>query len=309
MTLKIFQNILNFIRPIVPAEFVFSGGEPLMDAERLKEMITIVRQERLSRYISVQTNATLLDEPLMEFLLHHEVNLEFGIDGDEATTQRNRPGIGDFDYKDITCGVNLVVQTGFPSFTATMVVHPSGVLKLLDNLKYLAGMGLRSVEVHPAFLEDWSVESSAIFLDQYRQACVWELKEGPRGLIGRGYSEPSRGSWDLLSVPSGKILANWLMLSFPKEVREHLYLMDFGKNSSGEFLPQAKLYFRALENHLAKNSNCSYRSISNFNAVYATKTPPGRKYAQRVKHYVDLCERIEIIDHKIMEAVQYDYKI
>ena len=80
---------------------------------------------------------------------------------------------------------------------------------------------------------------------------------------------------------------------------EHLYLIDFGRGSSGEFLPQAKPYFRALENHLAQNPNCSYRSISNFNATYAAKTPPGRKYAERIKHYVDLCECIEAIDHKI----------
>ena len=69
MTLKTFENILNYIRPVAPAEFVFSGGEPLMDAERLKEMITVIRQEGLSRYISVQTNATLLDGSLMEFFL------------------------------------------------------------------------------------------------------------------------------------------------------------------------------------------------------------------------------------------------
>ncbi len=66
-----------------------------MDAGRLKEMITAIRQQGLSRYISVQTNATLLDEELMGFFPEHGVNLEVGIDGDEATTQRNRPGIGE----------------------------------------------------------------------------------------------------------------------------------------------------------------------------------------------------------------------
>src|SRR5208282_311733 len=144
--------ILNYIRPVAPAEFIFSGGEPLMDAQRLKEMITAIRKEGLSRYISVQTNATLLDEALMEFFLCHGVNLEVGIDGDEATTQRNRPGIGNFYYADIVRGVNLVLRSQGP-FTATMTVHPSSAIKLLENLKYLAAMGLKSIEVHPAFLE------------------------------------------------------------------------------------------------------------------------------------------------------------
>jgi uncharacterized Fe-S cluster-containing radical SAM superfamily protein len=302
--LKTFQNILNYIRPVAPAEFVFSGGEPLMDADRLKEMISVIRQEGLSRYISVQTNATLLNPSLMDFFLQHKVNLEVGIDGDEATTQRNRPGIGEYYYKDILRGVNLTIGAKGP-MTATMVVHPTSVAKLFDNVKYLAAMGLKSLEVHPAFLELWDRESANIFLDQYRRACAWELKENLHGLIGRGYSEPSRGTWDLLSVPSGKVLANWLLLSFPEEVREQLYLMDFSLDSSGKLLPQAKAYFQALEKHVASRPNCSYRSISNFNASYAAKTPPGLKYEQRVKDYIDLCDKIEAIDHKIMGTVAW----
>ena len=304
ITLKTFENILEYIRPAAPMEFVFSGGEPLMDAARLKEMITAIREQDLSRYISVQTNATLLDADLMAFFLHHGVNLEVGIDGDEATTQRNRPGIGNYYYADIVRGVNLAIGSKGP-FTATMTVHPSSAIKLLENLKYLAALGLKSIEVHPAFLESWDTESCGVFLDQYRRACAWELKEGLYGLIGRGYSEPSRGTWDLLSVPSGKVLANWLLLSFPEAVREHLYLMDFSQGSSGELLPQAKPYFGALQEFVSSHTNCSYRSISNFNALQAIKTPPGERYTERVLRYIDLCGKIEEIDHKIMGTVAW----
>ena len=254
MTVQTFENIIKYIRPVAPAEFVFSGGEPLLEAERLKAMITVIRQEGISRYISVQTNATLLDGSLMEFFLSQGVNLEVGIDGDEATTRRNRPGIGEFCYADIVRGVKLVLGAK-GNFTATMTVHPSSVNKLLENLKYLAAMGLRSLEVHPAFLEDWDAGSSAVFLDQYRQACAWELKERMQGLIGRGYSESARGTWDLLSSPGGKILPNWLLLAFPESVREHFYLMDLSSGSSGEFLPQAKVYFQALEEYLLAHPN------------------------------------------------------
>lgn len=302
--IKTFRNILDFIRPAAPAEFVFSGGEPLMDSDRLKEMITVIRREELARYVSIQTNATLLNPALMDFFLRHNVNLEVGIDGDEATTQRNRPGIGDFYYRDILQGVQLALGAKGP-MTATMVVHPSGVGKLLDNVKYLAAMGLRSLEVHPAFLEVWDQEAASVFLDQYRRACAWELKEQRQGLIGRGYSEPARGTWDLLSVPSGKILANWLLLSFPEAVREEMYLMDFSRDSSGELLPQAVPYFKALEKHLSSYPGCSYRSISNFNASYAAQTPPGQKYQQRVEKYIELCEQVEAIDHRIMGMVAW----
>ena len=90
-----------------------------MDRERLFEMITDIRREGLSRYISVQTNATLIDKAAIDFFLGHGVNLEVGIDGDEPTTQRNRPGIGPYFYSDIVRGVNLVLGSKGP-FTATM---------------------------------------------------------------------------------------------------------------------------------------------------------------------------------------------
>ncbi len=299
ISLKTFGHIVDFIRPVAPAEFVFSGGEPLMDADRLKEMIQVIDQENLARYISVQTNATLLDAALMQFFLERGVNLEVGIDGDEPTTQRNRPGIGPYFYKDIVRGVELVLGSkGF--FTTTMVVHPTGVSKMFENLKYLAAMGLTSIEAHPAFLEVWNKESSDIFVDQYRQICAWELKEGKHGLIGRGYSKSSPGSWDLLSVPSGKILTNWLLLSFPEEVREELYVMDFSQNASGDLLPQGERYFKALDSFLSEHPRCSYRSISNFNAMQAVKTSAGARFEERVRNYIDLCERIETIDQKIM---------
>jgi hypothetical protein len=176
-----------------------------------------------------------------------------GIDGDEATTQRNRPGIGEYYYADIVRGLNLGASVP-GAFHRDHDRASFSAIKLLENLKYLAAMGLKSIEVHPAFLEVWDAESSEVFLDQYRRACAWELKEGLHGLIGRGYSEPSRGTWDLLSVPSGKILANWLLAVFPEEVREHLYLMDFSQGPSGELLPQAKAYFQALEEHVSQTS-------------------------------------------------------
>lgn len=275
-----------------------------MDSDRLKEMITIIRQTGIARYISVQTNATLLNPSLMDFFLNHHVNLEVGIDGDKATTERNRPGIGDYYYKDILQGVQLAVGAKGP-MTATMVVHPSGVAKMFENVKYLSALGLHSLEVHPAFLEVWDQEAANVFLDQYRRVCAWELKAGLQGLIGRGYSEPSPGTWDLLSVPSGKILGNWLLLSFPEEVREELYLMDFSSSCRGDVLPQGQRYFEALRDHLAKHPMCSYRSISNFNAAYAASTTPGRKYEKRVSDYIDLCMKIEAIDHKIMGTLAW----
>lgn len=104
----------------------------------------------------------------------------------------------------------------------------------------------------------------------------------------------------MLTLPNGKVLPNWVFLSFSEKVRENFYLMDLSFDSMGEFLPKAKSYFQALQEHMASHPNGSYRDISNFNALLAIEAPHGRRYEQRVKHYVDLCEKIEKIDHKMM---------
>lgn len=298
MGMSIFRNLLNYIRLVDPAEFIFSGGEPLLAPDRLMEMIEIIKQSKSSRYISVQTNATLLNQTLTMFFLQYGVNLEIGIDGHQGTTVLNRTGTVDV-YQAVLNGVELAVRSG-GAITTTMVVHPFGVSKLQENLKYLASIGLRSIEVHPAFLEDWDEASSTVFLEKYRQASAWELKTGRKGLIGRGYSEPACGAWDLLTLPNGKVLPNWLLLSFPEEVRQYFYLIDFEKNSEEKFLPQAEDYFCALMKYLENNPGCSYRSISNFNAVCASKTPGGSRYEKKIRAYINLCQNIQDIDRKIL---------
>lgn len=295
----IFHRVLAFIRPAAPVEFIFSGGEPLIEAELLKQMIAVVKQEGLSRYLSVQTNATLLDPQLMSFFVRHGVNLEIGIDGDEETTRVNRPGLKSIDYQDVLRGVKVAVQSS-GKLTTTVVVRPSGAMKLMENVKHVAGLGLSSIEVHPAFLEDWDRSASEIFIDQYRQLSIFELKTGQMGLIGRGYSMPSRGSWDFLLLPSGKVLGNWLLLSFPEDVRERLYLMDFEREPFGKMLPQAKQYFNALGAYVSQHPYCSYRCISNFNARYAAATVSGHQYEEKINCYIDLCHSIEAIDRKMI---------
>lgn len=305
ITNKIFQNILEFIQPVSPVEFIFSGGEPLLEAQRLKEMIATISSRKLERYISVQTNATLLDVSLIKFFLFHRVNIEIGIDGDDETMLSNRPFLdSSTDGPDLKRTVRLIQQKQ-SSFSTTMVVRPSGASKLYDNFRYLVSMGLKSIEIHPAFLERWDSDSSAIFLKQYRKACLWELRNNLKGVIGREYSEPSKGIWDLLVMPNGKVLGNWLLLSFPEKVRRFLYLMDFSDNSLNEKLrDQAEKYFQSLDDYLRTRPISSYRSISNFNAIYAIKTPFGEKYREKVFNYIDLCQRIEEIDRKIVYGAQ-----
>jgi MoaA/NifB/PqqE/SkfB family radical SAM enzyme len=293
------QDVFKAAVDLCPArgEFIFSGGEPLSAWGDLARMITRVRQRYPKRYVAVQTNATLMNGHRAAFLAGKSVSVEVGIDGDEATTLAHRPGSG-ICYKDVVRGVKVVVQSGV-SLTATMTVHPSSASRLLENVKVLAGMGLHSIEVHPAFLEAWDRRSSAIFVEQYRRAAAWELKEGRVGVIGRGYSARAGGAWDMVVLPDGKVLPSWVFLSFPEKVRAAFYVMDLG-GGRVRHLPSGEAYFDRLGRFLKRTSGMpSYRRLSNYNALLAVRSPGGRSYAARVGRYIKLCEAVERIDCKV----------
>ncbi len=299
MPFEVFRAALAMA--VQKGEFIISGGEPLAAWDALKKMVAAIQRRYPKRYVSVQTNMTLMDDRRAAFMARRGINIEAGIDGDEQTVLANRPGSG-VRYVDILRGLKSVRRTR-KAFTATMTVHPSGVCRLEENVKLLASFGLRSVEVHPAFLEDWDKRSAKVFLEQYRRITAWEIRQGCIGVIGRGYSCPAGGAWDMVVLPDGRVLPSWVFLSFPEKVRERFYVMDL-KGGFLRELPSGKRYFSALERFLGERDGMpSYRAVSNFNAGLAVRSSGGGRYSARVGAYTGLCESIEAVDRRFMGRI------
>ncbi len=299
MTEEIIRAALVFSGSFKRPEFIFSGGEPLLVWPRVRGWIRKVRTAYPENYISLQTNATLLNPRKMAFLKENRVNVEVGIDGDEATMRANRPGAGREYYRGVCRALGLLAVSGGRS-TATMTVYPQGAGQLLLNLKHLDRLGARHVEIHPAFMEAWDMPAAKKFLQGYRQASIYALKENKMVLIGRGYSEVARGAWDMVILPDGKVLPNWTFLSFPEQVRKDFYVMDLASGTA-RVLPAAAGYFNALEAFLSSSgmNGATYRRLSNFNAGLAFQKAGGR-CGKGFFVYMQLCQDIEKIDQEIM---------
>ncbi len=289
-----------FSRP----EFILSGGEPLLAWPQARCLIQTIRRAFPASYISMQSNAALLDQRKIVYLQGHRVNVEVGIDGDEATTRANRPGAGEGYYKDICRAMEQLRAAGGRA-TVTMTVYPQGAWQLLANGRYLALMGARHVEVHPAFLQLWDRPAAKAFLRGYRHASAYALKSRNIKLIGRGYSEVCPGAWDMVILPDGKVLPNWTFLSFPERVRKYFYIMDLASGKA-RMLPGARGYFDALKAFIsfAGGKVVTYRQISNFNAGLALEKSAASS-AKGFAAYTQLCQDIEKIDQDVMARVPW----
>ena len=107
---------------------ILHGGEPLLAGSAyIERLATLARQTIAPAHVhlAVQTNGTLLDEPMLATLSRHAIRVGVSLDGDEAATDRHRRyhgGAGSYDavarglrrlctqYKEIYAGLLCVVS-------------------------------------------------------------------------------------------------------------------------------------------------------------------------------------------------------
>ena len=296
---RVIRAVFDFLPGGARHQFILSGGEPLLAWPCVRRIVSSVRREYAASYLSLQSNGILLDGVKTSFLRENGVNVELGIDGDRKSVLKNRKGMSADSYGRMCRGLKALKQSGVPVST-TMTVRPYDAGRLFDNLVHLDQLGAAAIEIHPAFGEAWSAGAAALFLKEYRRAGVYALRERKAGFISREYSAPSRGIWDLVVLPDGRVLPNWTLLSFPEYVREKFYVMGFS-GGKGVVSPAAAGYFNILKKFLiSRRGVVSYRQLSNFNASLAVRHCRGRRWAARLGPYVRLCEQIEAHDQEFL---------
>ena len=287
--------LFRFLPAAGKKQFIISGGEPFMVWPATRALGLRIRELYPQAYLSVQSNGLMIEPRHLLMLKSMQANLELGIDGDADAVSVSRRGLPRGGFRRL-CASLSVAQTAGVSLSTTMTVTPQNVASLPDNFKALLDLRARQIEIHPAFMAQWRRAESRLFLQGYRRALASELRMGERGLIGREYSLPAKGVWDMVILPDGKVLPNWTFLSFPEHVREKFVVMDLS-SASGAFLPAAKSYFAALRKFLGQApAPVSYRRLSNFNASLAIAAWGNPQAGRCFREYVRLCAEIEQID-------------
>jgi uncharacterized protein len=116
---------------------VFHGGEPLLRFDLVKEVVeyaSSIAGKQIS--FSIQTNASLLDEEIVQFLEEHNFSVGISIDGHTEEMNRLRKTKG----RQTACGYFLTALEKFPAFLRKRC----GVLSVVSkaNVKELPGFAL-----------------------------------------------------------------------------------------------------------------------------------------------------------------------
>jgi len=132
-------------------EIKFFGGEPLLEFDLVKDIISYALSKSNNIKFMLTTNGSLLDEEKIKFFLDNDVDLRVSIDGTEKFQELNRG-------KD----ANNVVDKlkGFEEkVTINMVVSNNNCSGFFDNFSFLYNRGFRRFNFLPAFFTDWKNDS------------------------------------------------------------------------------------------------------------------------------------------------------
>lgn len=134
----------------------FYGGEPLLEIEKIKEIMDNIE----ARYM-IQTNGLLLDKIPTGYANKFDKIL-VSIDGNKEITDFNR-GIGTYDK--IISNISLIRKNGFKGeLIARMSLSSSGVYNdIYESVKHLYEIGFDSIhwQIDAGFYEDdWKTEKN-----------------------------------------------------------------------------------------------------------------------------------------------------
>ncbi|MCX6349922.1 MAG: radical SAM protein [Candidatus Aureabacteria bacterium] len=161
------------------------GGEPLLEYDLLRELLPYaIEQARAAgkkMKFDMTTNATLLDEERIRFLVSLGVKILVSLDGDRETHDRHRLTLdGKSSYDRVRDNLPRIKRYQ-PWLGTRMTVHPDTVVRISRNVAHLASLGVNQFIIGAATGLEWTEESLDLYRDEMIRVASWLKKELSRG--------------------------------------------------------------------------------------------------------------------------------
>ncbi len=161
------------------------GGEPLIEFDLLRDLLPYAasraRAAGKRMVFDMTTNATLLDEERVDFLVSAGVKILVSIDGDRAAHDRHRLARdGKSSYDRVAAALPLIKRRQ-PWLGARMTVHPDTAAALSGNVAHLAGLGFNQFLIGAATGVDWSEAELDRYQEEMVRVAAWLRRELDRG--------------------------------------------------------------------------------------------------------------------------------
>jgi len=159
-------------------ELQFFGGEPLLrwrEVERTMDRATGLAEERGKqiRY-TLTTNGLLLTPDVLERAADHELRVLFSIDGDPRQMAAQRPlvSVNPDAYRTVEANLAHLVRSGVPYF-ANLVARPEDVGGLAARVRYLADLGVETLQICYATGPEWPPPAVRAFCEALRECAAF----------------------------------------------------------------------------------------------------------------------------------------
>ena len=178
-------------------EFVFTGGEPLLDFDTLRHLThyaqRATREAGMDVSFVLKTNGLLLNDEVKGFLIEHGLKTVISIDGRATLHDKYRKSVsGKKTHHVVARNLKDLLLQG-ASCVASFTVHPGQCLSILLDIQYLHELGANRIDIGPAYRTvAWNERHISVFLEALQDVASYmrEVRRlGGRLEVGPLFSE------------------------------------------------------------------------------------------------------------------------
>ena len=156
------QNTLDCLLPHFAQESFlnFSGGEPLLQFDLIKETVKLVKYKKLKKNIkfSITTNGSLIDEKILQFLRRNKFSLMLSYDGLAQNSSRCENSQSQMVSK-----IKKLLSSPEIELEIHSVFTPMSIHHLSVSLRHIMELGIQNASLAFSYIHPWS-EDQIMFL-------------------------------------------------------------------------------------------------------------------------------------------------
>lgn len=137
----------------------FSGGEPLINFDTMKDVVTkareITNKNDKSINFGLYTNGLNLNDPIIDFLLRNNFSsINISLDGPEKVQDCNRPlKNGDGSFETVFNNIKKILNTSLRSKVSITACFTNEQINISDTFNFFIQNGISTVFIMPYYLD------------------------------------------------------------------------------------------------------------------------------------------------------------
>ena len=164
--------------------YTFFGGEPLLEFDRIHEVLKysdeVTRTTGKKVTFNITTNGILLSDDILE-KSQGKITFLLSIDGDEETHNMHRiTKSGKGSFSDVFSKIALIKKYQ-PWAGARMTVCPDTISRLSANVDFLYRNGINQFIVGPSIEMDWDEKALRSYEEEFRKIGDYHLARAAKG--------------------------------------------------------------------------------------------------------------------------------